>query len=134
MATRSNINVKVGNVYHVIYCHNDGYIEHNGKLLFENYNSQELAEKLVSGGDLSSLDKSSDKVEGHSFDNRVPGYCVYYKRDRGEENCEAIITEDICNDNAFSYVWNGSEWRVSSRYEDYNDISLEQVLREHNLI
>ena len=73
MATRSNINVKVGNLYHVIYCHNNGYIEHNGKLLFENYNSQELAEKLVSGGDLSSLDKSSDKVEGHSFDNRVDG-------------------------------------------------------------
>lgn len=32
MATRSNINVKVGDVYHCIYCHWDGYPSHHSPI------------------------------------------------------------------------------------------------------
>lgn len=40
------------------YCHWDGYLSHNGKILLERYNSKEKAQKLVlgSGGYISSLD------------------------------------------------------------------------------
>lgn len=132
MATRSNINVKVGDKYHVIYCHSNGYVENNGKMLFEHYNSQELAEKLVSGGHLSILDASVEKPEGHNFNNQVKGFCVYYTRDRGDEGCEMSVEDTIFDAQEYLYVWDGSEWKVSSR--DYDDASLEQVLREENLI
>jgi len=132
MATRSIINVKVGNVYHVIYCHNDGYIKHNGKILFNHYNSQELAEKLVSGGNLSILGASMDKPESHDFKNPVKGFCLYYSRDRGDEGCEMSVEEEIVDTQEYLYVWNGNEWRVSGR--DYDDISLEEALKEENLI
>jgi hypothetical protein len=52
------------------------------------YNTNELALKLVALGNLSILDESCEKPEGHSFDNRIDGYTVAYMRDRGDTNCE----------------------------------------------
>ncbi|MDL4912967.1 hypothetical protein BL250_03145 [Erwinia sp. OLTSP20] len=112
MATRSNINVKVGDIYHCVYCHWDGYPEHHGPILTAHYNSQELAEKLVSHGDISILDNSCDKPEGHSFDNRVDGYTVYYGRDRGEENVSFKEKASPLNQEEFSYIWDGEKWLV----------------------
>ncbi|MBE5253482.1 post-segregation killing protein PndC [Mixta mediterraneensis] len=112
MATRSNINVKVGDIYHCVYCHWDGYPEHHGPILTAHYNSQELAEKLVSHGDISILDNSCDKPEGHSFDNRVDGYTVYYGRDRGEENVSFKKKASPLNQEEFSYIWDGEKWLV----------------------
>ena len=83
MSTRSNIRVLCSdNKVRSVYCHFDGY----GHLptLQENYNSQELAERLVALGDLSSLAESMECPEGHDFENQVDGYCVAYCRDRDE--------------------------------------------------
>lgn len=112
MATRSNINVKVGDVYHTIYVHWDGYPEGVGKTLVLNYNSQELAEKVVSHGDISSLDEYCDKPEGHSYDTPVPGYTTYYGRDRGETGTEMEVRQTIRAEEEYSYVWDGSQWLV----------------------
>lgn len=85
MGTRSDIIVKLANgQWKRIYCHWDGYLSHNGKILFKHYNSQERAEALVEHGDLSILGKQCSKPEGHSYATPVKGYCVYYGRDRGE--------------------------------------------------
>ena len=48
MATRSAIAIKQedGKVKSV-YCHSDGYPEHNGKLLLNFYNSDESANEIV---------------------------------------------------------------------------------------
>lgn len=88
MSTRSNVNVKMSNgEVKSIYVHFDGY----GHLptLIENYNSQELAEKLISLGNLSALDRSIECPNRHSFDSPIKGYCVAYGRDRGESGNEA---------------------------------------------
>lgn len=114
MATRSNINVKVGDKYHSVYCHWDGYVSNNGVILLKHYNSQELAEKLVSHGDMSSLSISCEKPEGHSYDNPVKGYTVYYGRDRGEEDVEMQVVDRPSFEEAYSYVWDGEKWLVSS--------------------
>lgn len=67
MGTRSDIIVRrTDGSWKRIYCHWDGYLEHNGKILFEHYNSQELAEALVAPGDLSSLGEIVG--EKHPFD------------------------------------------------------------------
>ena len=55
MGTRSRIGLTIGDQIISVYCHYDGYIEHNGKILVESYSNKELLEDLINGGDMSSL-------------------------------------------------------------------------------
>jgi hypothetical protein len=117
MSTRSLISVKVGDSVRTIYCHSDGYPEHHLPILTTHYNTQEKAEALVALGDLSSLSKSPECPQGHSFETQVKGYCVAYGRDRGEtgagykvhESWEKATKEiDACQD--YCYYWDGEKW------------------------
>tara|TARA_B100001094_G_C17946453_1_gene678263 strand:+ start:195 stop:716 length:522 start_codon:yes stop_codon:yes gene_type:complete len=56
MGTRSRIGLALGPDQIVsAYCHYDGYIQHNGRKLVEHFNTKELVEKLIDGGDMSSM-------------------------------------------------------------------------------
>ncbi len=80
MATRSVI-AKLDNSLNfpvqAIYCHNDGYLSNNGKILDQHYADEVKVDNLIAQGDISSL---RDTIEDTTF----------YMRDRGEENKEAI--------------------------------------------
>lgn len=91
MATRSLIAKKEGRQYTAIYCHWDGYLDYNGAILVEHYNTPEKVSELISLGDLSSLREKLAPAEGteHSFDNPQKDVCIFYGRDRGEEGIEA---------------------------------------------
>jgi hypothetical protein len=125
MGTRSDIIVKLSNgQWKRIYCHWDGYLSHNGKILLNHYNSQERAERLVEHGDLSSLAASCDKPNGHTFRNPVKGYCIYYGRDRGEKGVDGAIGDslnEVYPDEGawteFTYVWDGHQWLVGNPCE-----------------
>jgi hypothetical protein len=54
MATRSRIAIETQDGIISIYCHWDGHIETNGKILFENYD-REKTEQLIALGNISSL-------------------------------------------------------------------------------
>ena len=86
MSTRSNIAIlnEDGTVT-AIYCHCDGYIENNGRILSQYYQNKERVKRLIRGGDLSSLHKEIEPTADHSFDKPQDDVCVYYHRDRGEE-------------------------------------------------
>lgn len=87
MGTRSRIAVMHGEVCKSVYCHWDGYLEHNGKILQEHYDSSK-ANHLVALGDLSTLREHIAVPDGvdHSFEKPLPGITVFYGRDRGEED------------------------------------------------
>ena len=116
MSTRSSITVKCRDgKFRSIYCYFNGYLSHHWPLLIEYYNNQDIAEELVNLGDMSSLDKSIECPEGHSFDNRVDGYSVFYGRDRGEENIDCLVKDSYreCfdkNNQAYNYLWDGDKW------------------------
>ena len=59
MATRSTI-AKLGKdgIIKVVYCHNDGYLEYNGKMLNEYYQDESKVDELLAHGDISSLNKN----------------------------------------------------------------------------
>jgi hypothetical protein len=96
MSTRSRIAVKLDDSnIKSIYCHWDGYPSNNGKMLLNNYNSKSLALNLIMLGDLSSLQESADKPEGHSFDKPIEGFTIAYGRDRGEKGIEAIDHDNV---------------------------------------
>lgn len=120
MGTSSCIAVKMCNKYRAVYCNMDGYIEWNGRILFENYNTHEKVEKLVSLGDISSLNPSTECPDGHTYDTPVKGYSVFYNRDRGED-WDDVKYEDFDSYNelvdfystGFNYVFSDGVWTVN---------------------
>jgi hypothetical protein len=102
MGTRSGIGLverdAAGKVTRVrgIYCHWDGYLEHNGVILAGCYKTPEKINALL---DLGSISVLRDGVgEKHDFDNlerdspqRVHGWTTAYGRDRGETGTEAKV-------------------------------------------
>ena len=72
MNTRSKIGIlrKDGSVDHV-YSHWDGYPEHNGVVLIENYNNINKLNELIKNGDMSILAEHIYPVpdKAHSFDH-----------------------------------------------------------------
>jgi len=106
MSTSSNINVKVGDKYHSVYCNFDGYPAGVGSQLVFNYNSQELAESLVSLGFISSVGDTVESTE-------------YYGRDRGETGVEFEVRDTPLDEESYCYIWDGSEWVMTgAEYDD----------------
>ena len=106
MGTRSTIGIENGDgTTTYIYCHHDGYLDYNGRMLIEHYNTQERVEALVALGGLSSL-------------NEEISVCVAYHRDSGEEFRQEKISSSYYNiqsmGNAhwadFVYLWKDGEW------------------------
>lgn len=82
MGTRSTIALEFadGSVQQV-YCHWDGYLSHNGRILMDSYSDPFKLRDLIDLGDLSSL---ADNIgTKHDFDARDAG-TTFYGRDRGE--------------------------------------------------
>ena len=115
MGTRSRIAVMHGDNCKSVYCHWDGYLDYNGRILQEHYDSAK-ANHLVALGDLSSLGKSigekhpfspfvtdtnefkalpkdeQDRIKAEiqaAYDAaKEAGWSTFYARDREETGCE----------------------------------------------
>jgi hypothetical protein len=119
MSTSASISVihKNGTVSS-IYCHFDGYLNHVGRVLFEDYDTLEKVEELMLKGDLSCL--------GHDIDS-----CEYYV-DRGEE-LHLMIYANAGNffsyfePQDYDYLFYGGSWEVSIYGEDW--MPLEKALK-----
>ena len=71
MATRSVIAKLDDKGVQAIYCHNDGYLSNNGKILDQHYQNEVKVDNLIAQGDCSSL---KDTIED----------TIFYHRDRGD--------------------------------------------------
>ena len=95
MSTRSTIAVQhIDGTVSSVYCHFDGYLSHNGRLLFKHYATLTDAEALVEMGAISYLDEHIDCPPGHSHDTQISGYSVFYGRDR---DCDAPVVNRYAN-------------------------------------
>lgn len=99
MSTAAIIGIKRGRTIRSIYCHNDGDLFGVGVILDHEYNYESRIEKLIEGGDISSLGilLIPDPLYDHSFDNPQPGVTVFYHRDRGDkwEDCQPMEVSSI---------------------------------------
>lgn len=95
MATRSRIAIERedGSVWS-IYCHWDGYPEHNGRVLQEHYQDRAKVERLIALGSLSSLRPNVEPKGEHSFEKPEDDATVAYHRDRGESLSKAEYHSD----------------------------------------
>ena len=88
MGTRSTIALEYADgTVDQIYCHWDGYLEHNGQILQKHYSDPFVLRDLIDLGDMSSLGERIGTQ--HAFDKAPEGECTFYKRDRNESGCEA---------------------------------------------
>jgi len=127
MATRSTIALEFADgTVQQVYCHWDGYLEHNGKILFESYSDPFKLRDLIDLGDLSSLRPTIGTKHAFSqFELRaeeVPAFqkltedmCTFYGRDRGENGTGAKKFKDF------------EDYRANHQYEEY-----EYILRNVN--
>ena len=109
MATRSTIALEFadGSVGQV-YCHWDGYLEHNGNILLHYYSDPFKLQKLIDLGDLSVL--HAEIGEKHDFNDQYKDGCTFYNRDRGEDNVNARYFKDF------------ADYKANHQYEEFEYI------------
>lgn len=123
MGTRSTIALEFADgTVGQVYCHWDGYLSHNGKILLNHYTDRNKLDMLICLGDVSSLGEYIGFK--HPFDNPhrfdTPEYDAYkeqygnmtkfYGRDRGEEDCVARYFKDF------------ADYEANHQYQEYSYI------------
>lgn len=131
MATRSSISIHNDDgSYTSIYCHWDGYLDHNGAILYHHYRDESRIRQLMELGHLSSLGR--DLGEKHetrnphphgSFDwemwEKTDGQrCTAYGRDGNDHEHPARTfgtrAELMASmEQEYNYLWKGGRWLVN---------------------
>ena len=128
MSTRSYICKEDGGKLIGIYCHFDGYIEHNGVILYQHYKTRGIVDKLIALGDLRSLGTTLNSCD--PFSN--------YEEDAGELAAREVTLDELLDDIFIEYVYvfgKDGEWRVyddkpGSKYNKYNGELLSQIITD----
>ena len=123
-----------GDICKSVYCHWDGYLENNGRILQEHYNSAK-ANNLVALGDMSSLraeigekhafSRLETPMDDEAYDKLYGNMTTFYGRDRGEDNVSWKVAhtfdeflEQVHNCGAeFYYVMKDEVWYAGAVYE-----------------
>jgi hypothetical protein len=134
MGTRSRIGVMHGDKLKSVYCHWDGYLQHNGQLLQNHYDSAK-ANHLVALGDISSL-KEQIGVE-HPFSQfdvtpnlsqaeyyeKYDKMTTFYGRDRKETDTDFTVDQSYDEflskdyDYEYYYIMRDGVWYVGVAYD-----------------
>lgn len=121
MATRSTIALEFADgTVGQVYCHWDGYLSNNGKILFENYSDPFKLRELIDLGGLSSLRSTIGTKHPFSmyeanmtqdeYANLYRDMCTFYGRDRGEGESDANYFKDF------------ADYRANGQAEEYDYI------------
>jgi hypothetical protein len=109
MGTRSTIALEFADgTVQQVYCHWDGYLDHNGRILQDHYSDPFKLRDLIDLGDMSSL--APNIGTQHSFEKAPEGECTFYGRDRNESGCGARKFKDF------------EDYKKNHQYEEYEYI------------
>lgn len=135
MATRAIICMKKGKNHLAIITYSDGYPSHTLEILKEHYNTPELVEKLISGGDIRTLYKKYEPnpLGFHTVEDSQPNVTTVYLRDfpklvecddeeikKSYEAVEIDIKDfshiEKLKYYDYLYVYNGKKWLSKPKY------------------
>jgi hypothetical protein len=123
MATRSHIGKLLPNgKVKYIYCHWDGYLDHNGRILVDHYNTSEKVDELLELGNLSVLAPEIGEKQDFENKQRNQNYCLAYGRDRDEKDqgpktCNLNDYKPEFVDYVYLYNEQGWNWKKSEEGE-----------------
>jgi len=101
MSTRSMIaQAQKNGTVRAVYCHGDGYPEHNGRLLNEYWTEQADVAELIEGGDMSSLGATLSTCKFYAQAGDEDSAYIM----AGEFNSYADFLTSIGNDIEYVYV------------------------------
>lgn len=135
MGTRSSIAILNNDgTVDAVYCHWDGYLSHNGKILFEHYSTANKVRSLLSFGHLSSLGENIGPTDvqpsPERFDNPPRNECTFYGRDRGEEDQKSQRFQDTAKwiaelGQSYNYLFcvSNNTWVVSNYRNAFEELS-----------
>ena len=121
MGTRSTIALEYADgTVEQVYCHWDGYLAYNGKMLQEHYSNPFILRDLIDLGDISSLKPTVGTKHNFShFDTEMDqkeyealygNMTTFYARDRGETGTSAKRFKDF------------ADYKANHQYEEYEYI------------
>jgi len=122
MGTRSTIALEYADgTVGQVYCHWDGYLEHNGMLLYKHYSNPFILRDLLDLGDISSLGRIIGTQHPFSphFDEgskvaydaaQAAGATTFYGRDRGETGIDQKMFKSF------------EDYKERHQYEEYEYI------------
>lgn len=132
MGTRSRIGVMLNETECMsVYCHWDGYLSYNGRILANCYTDLDTVLQMILLGDMSSLgtvngvkhpfSRLDTDMSKEQWDAKYGAMTTYYGRDRGETECVPKIStsfdqfiEQAENCGAeYVYVFKDGEWFYS---------------------
>jgi hypothetical protein len=143
MGTRSLIGVMHGDKCKAVYCHWDGYLSHNGRILQKHYDSPK-ANNLVAMGNISSLKANIGRKHPFSafdtgmspsaWENKYGNMTTFYGRDRGETGVDFKVFQnydemlDFCDGGMleYYYIMKDGVWYVA----DYDNRELRVLADE----
>jgi len=134
MGTRSRIGIQLPDHSVVsVYCHYDGYLKGNGRILVEHYQNREDVQELIDGGSMSSLRTRQtwnsgsslrnengeyilDLEGNHRYENdREPQPMYHSERGDGEDpmhsDFDTFVAGNSCEEYAYLYDLNGN-WKA----------------------
>ena len=143
MSTRSLIAItQTDGTVKSIYCHWDGYVSHNGRLLIEHYATPEAVEELLALGPLSTLREHPAPPPGthHTYDQPQRDVTIAYHRDRGEpyrpphvwpneSEMLAKASEEYWAD--YCYLFRDGKWYIDDACEPSGWREVAEVLKEN---
>lgn len=109
MSTRSEIAIEnKDESISSIYCHSDGYLEYNGHILNNHYNSYELASSIINQNDCSSL---GETIEDSRFYNTWRNEDTKSKKFDSEYHFMQEFGHNIFAE--YIYLFKDDKWYVS---------------------
>lgn len=121
MGTRSTIALEFADgTVEQVYCHWDGYLSNNGRILQEHYSNPFVLRDLIDLGDISSLKSTIGTkhafsqfevpMDGEAYDKLYGDMTTFYGRDRGETGVDSKKFVDF------------QDYLVRHQYEEYEYI------------
>jgi hypothetical protein len=122
MATRSTIALEYANgTVQQVYCHWDGYLDHNGKILLNNWSDPFKLQQLIELGTVSSL--STDVGTQHPFNNpHTYGTAAYGAHEADHKHMTTFYTRDRGEDLHVNTFKDFEDYKRNHQYEEFEYI------------
>ena len=147
MGTHSRIGVMHGDTVKSVYCHWDGYLEHNGVILQKHYDSAR-ANNLVALGDISSLGKEIGEkhpfsrfdtdMSDEAYEKLYGNMTTFYGRDRDEQGVDFKVAHTFASfldqveacGAEYYYIMRDGVWYCGSPDKGSKLVALTEALAE----
>jgi hypothetical protein len=115
-----------------IYNHWDGYPDFVGVRLLNFYNTEEKVKELIEMGNVSILGECiGSKTNFDGFNSQESNQCLFYGRDRGDEDEKPIDYKGDVSRYEWNYLFKDGKWYVAKYNGRFTKMTIEKSLNKY---